>query len=179
MSVNISDLKESTADIPIIAVKIANVVWPEGEDPRFQGVASKLFYGRDANADCCQVLDGVRKLTHGPSPNFGSCGCGFYAMRPDAFGVASEAASGYQGVKLTVELSGRVLVAEHGYRAEHQRVLSVEPRGCCACLSRPADWYMDNGSHLLPMCNTCWTRDYPTYRPIKTAVLFERLGFPL
>ena len=70
------------------------------------------------------------------------CVCGFYALK-DRSEAEDLLASNYplrtawNGALLTVELAGRVLQYERGYRAQYQRVLRVEigPQ-CTRCLRR-------------------------------------------
>lgn len=81
----------------------------------FVPLAGGFPYGVEAVALC------VYGHTHRP-PDL-KCSCGFYAWNEPR-----EIASGQQ-VLLEVELYGRVIVAERGYRAEKQRVLSATIAG--------------------------------------------------
>lgn len=72
------------------------------------------IYGSDADAQCFQGSP-----HQPPAPD---CSCGFYAFR-DETRARALAARGWKQVTMEVELSGRVLAYEHGYRAQHQRVV--------------------------------------------------------
>lgn len=56
------------------------------------------------------------------------CGCGFYAVPAD---VAAQHSA--DTVDLLVELSGRVIEHETGYRAGHQRVIAIQAEPCPLC----------------------------------------------
>lgn len=81
-----------------------------------------------------------------------ACVCGFHAARDRS--ALTELASDFADTTadLEVELSGRVLVFEHGYRAERQRVVSVRvDSGCVACDGR-AVVLIGSAKGLLPVC---------------------------
>lgn len=117
-----SGLKETTADIPIIAFKRATLGW-----------TGETFVLLNAPGQVVQLDDDARCLFTelGPDPHacpVVECMCGFHAVKSPSAITRS-----YGNVLMTVELSGRVLVAEHGYRAQHQRVLSIHPPPCAFC----------------------------------------------
>lgn len=121
---------ESVAEVPILAYKAARLSWSPGGVWR---LSPGTFSGRvetDADARCeardYQFYMGTKPATH-DAPEI-SCNCGFHAVRsPD------ELNSTYGEVRLDVELSGRVIVHEKGYRAQHQRVLRAHVPPCWYC----------------------------------------------
>lgn len=54
------------------------------------------------------------------------CGCGFWAIKP---GTKEQ----YHGIHATVELSGRVIEGDVGYRAQWQRILELHLPKCMLC----------------------------------------------
>lgn len=54
------------------------------------------------------------------------CGCGFWAIKP---GTREQ----YHGIHATVELSGRVIEGDVGYRAQWQRILELHLPRCILC----------------------------------------------
>lgn len=127
-------LTETTADVPIIAYKCAALIWRPG------GLFALASYGgftdsavqTDADARCLSrtydFVSGRSRPALHEAPGV-SCKCGFYAVRT----VDEARAAGYGLVTLDVELSGRVVVHERGYRAQHQRVLRVHLPRCWFC----------------------------------------------
>ena len=78
-----------------------------------------------------------------------ACTCGYYAMASaDGFGGDSGAAL------LEVELYGRVIVHERGYRASHQKILRIIVPSCIYCGDEPVYFYLD-GNQPLPVCAHC------------------------
>lgn len=125
-----SGMRETTADVPILAFKRYGLAWGPGGDFWLQSSYASERVKADADAQCGKhtyAFAGDRVEPHeAPSAN---CTCGFYATRSDegAYGV----------VAVEVELSGRVIVHEHGYRAEHQRIVKAR-FGCWYC-GEPAE----------------------------------------
>ena len=132
---------------PIRVFKLAKLVWADGRI-RFMGVGLNIPYDAETAA-MCGIKNG-HAFFWGSSNKYGfdpsadhdvpdpRCTCGFH-------GVASKDADEIQGdyasarfVRIEAELYGRVVRHERGYRAEHQRVLSVSiPRRCRAYLVCP------------------------------------------
>lgn len=135
-------LKESTAEVPILAYKVARLVWMPNLGPTFAPLntttrfGSVMVYGSDADAIC--VVENVYyrsrydvpRAVHGACPSV-DCSCGFYACTDQSMLNGGHAI-------LEVELSGRVIVCERGYRAGHQRVIRAHLRGCYFCGVAPS-----------------------------------------
>ena len=103
-------------------------------------------YGRVARAVC--AADGSHEA---PGE---TCQCGFYAFRPDApMGRSLEPRAGQW--LLDVRLSGKVVVHEHGYRAQHQRVVGISPPGRCACQQGAPTIVLAQGRTISAVCVTC------------------------
>jgi hypothetical protein len=79
--------------------------------------------------------------------DFGTCG--FYAVPADI-----EAQHGSATVDLLVELSGKVVEHEFGYRAQHQRILEVRVQRahCWLCRNVPTHLRFDSYSDARPVC---------------------------
>lgn len=111
------------------------LIAPEAGAVRLAGVAIGGVYSAEDVAVCAFNR-------HHPSPCL-RCECGFYAFceRMDAAGLLARRI-GYDGQVVVralceVELSGTVIVCDHGYRAERQRVLQVGVLPWCAdCAAR-------------------------------------------
>lgn len=131
-------LEEVESDVPILAHRSAFLRF-NGTDKPFGPVNVGLgSFGVDADAICADLTGyvslmhfggGVRK-SH-TAPDIG-CSCGFYALPPDM----DSTYEGNQYVTLLVELSGRVIEHEQGYRAQHQRVVECQLPACPYCGSR-------------------------------------------
>jgi hypothetical protein len=124
-------LKRSTRVDPIRARKLAFV--DAGEHPGFVGIGRGVRYSADDVALCAH---GFHFVAHEP-PEL-HCGCGFYAQsEPDSWDVKVHAVSGrelpVQIAHLDVELYGRVIRHERGWRAQRQRVLAVVFAPTCPC----------------------------------------------
>jgi hypothetical protein len=135
------ELKESTSEIPILAYKVARLVWLPNQGPRLASLNQGRWYAADADATCSLSIFTIRsagsvltpmaaKRDDHDSPVNG-CSCGFYACT-DLSMLEGGAAI------LEVELSGRVIVCERGYRAGHQRVIRAHLRGCHYCGQAPS-----------------------------------------
>lgn len=116
-----SPLPVSDNKDPILAARFIDLAWDLRQNKvLFSGVAMKShLFGLDATARC----DG--SLHPGEAPNVG-CRCGFYAVPSDQL----DSHVGY-GASLSaeVELFGRVIEHERGYRAQRQRILSLTRTG--------------------------------------------------
>lgn len=103
---------------------------PDGSEVRLAGVSIGGSYRADDRAAC------VRSRPHQPPAL--SCECGFYAFldRDRAVDLLARR-SGYDGDIIVralceAEFTGTVVEHEHGYRAEHQRILGVALLPWCA-----------------------------------------------
>jgi hypothetical protein len=84
----------------------------------------------EANAQCHAYDMGFRSPLslvddHGAVPDL-NCSCGFYALK-DRDGLSC----GPGHVVLEVELSGRIVEATNGFRAQHQRILACHLPSVC------------------------------------------------
>jgi hypothetical protein len=137
-------LPERDDDEPIGAFKAARLIWKPGglqlwpinTGTPHQRLARFNHGHRRSPSDCDHAIE--------------LCSCGFYALksRADAYGV------GDNSVLLEVELGGRVVVYEHGYKAEWQRILSVVMPGKCYACGAPSTVlaYREYGDFLSPRC---------------------------
>ena len=78
------------------------------------------------------------------------CACGFYALieKPDNWE--------YGRFRAQVELFGRVVHGERGYRAERQRVLSLEARRQCSrCDGRANGFSVGADGYVYAICSKC------------------------
>lgn len=125
-------VEETTSDVPLLGYKRVALNWAPGGAFWLGNNRERSFAGSvqlEANAVCLHQYE-VYLMTppeRHDAPKL-DCTCGFYAVRnPDDLSV------GYGSVRLDVELSGRVIVHERGYRAQHQRVLRAHTPGCWFC----------------------------------------------
>lgn len=157
-------LPRSKADVPILAYKSAALDLRNG---RFLALTNDGGYGVDADARC-----GMGHRHKSPDLH---CRCGFYAMR-NADAVVPF------GVLLEVELSGRVVVHEDGYRAGHQRVLHIWLGRCGQCMiaAATAVWHRAD-ARWEPLCERCEMSRFDaeiwgqSYTPAHVA---EQMGVP-
>lgn len=148
-----SKLPEREDDTPILASKTALLIWQLGAPcgPALQSAFTQRPYDLTTDhASCAAVRDHAVPQA--------SCSCGYYAVR-DRDRLAGWHHQG--AVLLDVELFGKVIVYEHGYRAERQRILSVGIGGCWYCQTEPSHvcaqaptpWdTQSETTPLLPMC---------------------------
>ena len=90
--------------------------------------------------------------------NFAECSCGFYAYNGLDAGIAHwrEVCTGAANDMLVeVVLSGSVIVAEHGYRATHQRLTRVFLPPCFSCGTRGEVLAYHASGYLVPACRNC------------------------
>jgi hypothetical protein len=111
----------------IRAFKLAQLVTVDG-GVKFQGAGSRVLYKGDDVASCERdkvgFFGGFSFLGDHEVPD-PRCTCGFYAVpHKHAKVVVADYQSG-AFCRLEVELFGRVIKHERGYRAQRQRVLSV------------------------------------------------------
>ncbi len=161
-------LKRSEADVPIIAYKVANLYTTYRGQPYLRSMFYSLPYEYEKNSDhaisdhaICRMVDFERLREFGRHhPPVLRCTCGFYAMksRERVLEEHDELTSGLCVVLLEVELFGKVIVCEHGYRAERQRILQLSiPRGCFFCGGQRGDVAAEGmagtkGGPLIPTC---------------------------
>lgn len=122
-------------DIPILAHRAAKLRFHGDGRPWAPVTDHGGPFGIDTKAACNRY--GLYSLSmsrlyeshgHGSTPSV-DCTCGFYALPPDL-----DATYGHNGrVTLLVELSGRVIEHEKGYRAAHQRVIECRLPACRYC----------------------------------------------
>lgn len=116
----------------------------------FQGphvcVPGTLCYRRSAEAVCDEGGG------HGAPEE--TCQCGFYAFRPDA-AIAGSLKPGPSQWRLEVQLSGKVVVHEDGYRGQHQDVVVVEPPGRCVCQRGVPTVVVVDGRDVASRCIRC------------------------
>jgi hypothetical protein len=86
------------------------------------------------------------------------CSCGFYAVADDSQ-LWRLGADEPELAVLDVELAGRIIEHDHGYRASDQRVTSVRFHGVCVRCGKQAETFAHRrfGS-LVPSCRKCARR---------------------
>jgi hypothetical protein len=83
------------------------------------------------------------------------CSCGFYAVADDTQ-LWRLGADEPELAVLDVELAGRVIEHDHGYRASHQRVTNVRFHGVCVRCGRGAETFAHRRfGGLVPSCRRC------------------------
>jgi len=147
-------------DMPILAHRAARLMLTNGK-PEFQSLTTGDTLGLDSDFRCrclSLVSHGFRTPRHAQVTPFGSCG--FYAIPPD---LPSEYCDP-RFVNLLVGLSGRVILCERGYRAEHQRILECQiPK--CICGDKAECLIFDREDECLKisLCHGCslgWSKIY-------------------
>jgi hypothetical protein len=142
-------IEEVQSDMPILAARWAKLRF-DSNGPYFGPVtdagAPHYRFDVDADAECHaheQYTEWFSSYSFSRSTSFSrppsspkrhaapdfDCKCGFYAVHADQLPDHST----YGGIKLLVELSGRVIEHDKGYRAEHQRVLQIITPTCPGC----------------------------------------------
>lgn len=156
---DVPDLVERVDDTPILAYKTAMLTWCMGDlfGPCLQSSFTQRPYDTSDRAEC--HASGYRIAFNEPhaAPHLG-CSCGFYAVREREILTNGHTSQG--SVLLEVELFGRVIVFEHGYRAERQRILRIGVAGCwycnappsCVAAEAPTPWQQAQVSPLVPLC---------------------------
>ena len=116
------------SDEPLRGVKAANIV-PDRATGRFtfSALYTHTPYGVEAHAACRGNPSHTR---NGRVPEL-SCSCGFYAYKKGTKFIVDEVTwqmhtslNPFTAI-LDVELAGRVIVCQYGYRAEYQRVMAA------------------------------------------------------
>jgi hypothetical protein len=86
------------------------------------------------------------------------CSCGFYAVA-DETQLWRLGADEPELAVLDVELAGRLIEHDHGYRASHQRVTAVRFHGVCVrCGQRAETFAHRRFGSLVPSCRRCARR---------------------
>jgi hypothetical protein len=172
--------------MPIMAVRYANLGM--GDDGRlgFQSVNSQFgTFGVEARAECKRRYDYyVGSGYYSPRPPTGSvphleCECGFYAVPADKLpNIRSYESSTF---KLLVEISGRVIEHERGYRASHQRVLEAQIVNCVCGQPAESIWMRIGESGMTMLSTECGEHRYMPTDAIAftTKQLTGMLGVPI
>jgi hypothetical protein len=101
------------------------------------------------------------------------CSCGFYAVADDTQ-LWRLGADEPELAVLDVELAGRVIEHDHGYRASDQRVQSVRFHGACVRCGRGAEVFGQRRfGGLVPACRRC------ARRAVEPAAVADALGVPV
>jgi hypothetical protein len=137
-----SDLPWDVYATPIRARKLARLavaqaVPPSGDSPgRAERIVLQPAFFRQLGGSYAVADDAVCPLQDHDAPD-ASCTCGFYAVADDE---ELWRLGGYEPelAMLDVDLAGRVIEHEHGYRASHQRVRRVTLGNVCVRCGRPA-----------------------------------------
>jgi hypothetical protein len=166
-------LPESSSPTPFLATKYSRLLWVPGDHYLFggSGMGKATQYGIVARARCLRVDPNEPHRI--PDPD---CECGFYAM---AMGHREILRSDF--VEIEVELGGRVIVHDDGYRAEWQHVLKIlVPRLCFIC-DEKADALAvacdTGGTHqAMPFCASDIK---PEYRVLNFEQISQSLGVPV
>lgn len=97
--------------------------------------------------------------------DFLKCSCGFYAYKTEEEAWRHP----FTDVFASVALSGTVVIAEHGYRAERQRVTGLNAQCSFFSCFRKADRFSTNGENVMrlsqgfvtlePYCEICSPSD--------------------
>jgi hypothetical protein len=121
-------------------------------------------YGAVADATCA--------LDDHDAPD-AACSCGFYAVA-DEGSLWRLGADEPELAVLDVELAGRVIEHDHGFRASHQRVRAVRFHGVCVrCGRRAVTFAQRHFGNLVPACEKC------ARRSMGTEAVSASLGVPV
>lgn len=127
---------------PIVAWKRARIKVHDGHP-----VLCGVVFGRYKPVDVAQHLgiwDSVFQMPAHVAPDL-DCACGFYGVAKDHLYDASFDYHARSCADLEVELYGKVIAHEQGWRAEKQRVLAVHLDLFCRLCRRPASGVADLG----------------------------------
>src|SRR4051812_1281640 len=101
------------------------------------------------------------------------CTCGFYAVA-DVGQLWRLGADEPELAVVDVELSGRVIEHDHGYRASDQRARAVRVHGVCTRCGRRAEVFAQRRfGGLVPACRRC------ARRPLEAGAVSDALGVPV
>jgi hypothetical protein len=121
-------------------------------------------YGAVAHASC--------PLEAHDAPD-AECSCGFYAVADESH-LWRLGADEPELAVVEVELSGRLIEHDHGYRASDQRVTAVRVHGVCVrCGQRAEVFGQRRFGSLVPSCRRC------ARRPLDAHTVSEALGVPV
>jgi hypothetical protein len=90
--------------------------------------------------------------------DFASCSCGFYGYKDveKAYTHWKDDSGAYSNMFIfQMAFSSSVVVAEHGYRATHQRVCRVLTPRCWNCANKGDGLILHSTSFFVPACNEC------------------------
>src|SRR3954447_2441901 len=134
---------------PITARKFARLV------SRGDGIAFLPAFFQAGSAPYSAVSRAVCELGEPHAAPDADCTCGFYAVGDDD-DLWRLGGGDPELVVLDVELSGRVIEHEHGYRASDQRVRGVSiPRRCVRCGREAALLHRRLFGSVVPACPRC------------------------
>jgi hypothetical protein len=151
---------------PIAARKLARLGIEHGEVVLRPAFYRQLgpSYGVVAHATC---------PLEGHDAPAAECSCGFYAVADDTQ-LWRLGADEPELAVLDVELAGRVIEHDHGYRASDQRVQSVRFHGSCVRCGRRAEVFGQRRfGGLVPACRQC------ARRAIEPTAVADALGVPV
>lgn len=134
------------SDMPILAHRIAHLYF-DGAKP-FGSLNGRTRFATDAQATCTRYESPFSRIDLHAVPAL-NCSCGFYALPSDVEPWGEGAA----WVTLMVELSGKVIEHEKGYRAEHQRVVECQVPACPFCGDQATSILTVNGQMVSTVCD--------------------------
>jgi hypothetical protein len=136
---------------PIEARKLARLAVERGR------VVLQPAFFRQLGASYGAIADAACPLRGHPAPQ-ADCSCGFYAVAPEG-DLWRLGADEPDLALLRVELAGRIIEHDHGYRASHQRAFEVRVHGACVrCGSRAEVLHRRRFGALVPACRKCARR---------------------
>ncbi len=151
---------------PIAACKLARLGVEHGEVVLRPAFYRQLgaSYGTVARASCPVA---------GHDAPQADCSCGFYAVA-DEGQLWRLGADEPELAVVEVELSGRLIEHDHGYRASDQRVRALRVHGVCVRCGRRAEVFSQRRfGALVPACHHC------ARRPLEAGAVAEALGVPV
>lgn len=142
-------------DTPVLGHRAARLYVGGAQGDKPFGSVNESFgrFGVDEIAVCQKDYPSLRQIGHlhtkdeGPSPHWDD-ECGFYAKPPDV----KPSYSGEDYVTLQVEMSGKIIMHGHGYRAQHQRVLECQLPRCFMCSRKAAQLQVKDGQMQRTAC---------------------------
>jgi hypothetical protein len=134
-------VKQTISEKPILAKKIAKLMCHNSEI-LFRPWAIAQTYGIDSQYVCV----GNTTKTHRSIKDFYDCHCGFYALKSELFEDLKNKSLPGAYIELDVELSGNIVKATKGYRAEHQKVLGIRLYPFCSCGRSTEGLYLNNAN---------------------------------
>jgi hypothetical protein len=151
---------------PIEARKLARLGYDRGR------VRLQPAFFRQLGDNYDAVAEATCPLRDHDAPD-ADCSCGFYAVADDTQLWRLGADLPNLAV-LDVELAGRLIEHQHGYRASHQRTLTVRLPGSCTRCGKPAEMlHHQRFGAIVPACSGC------ARRPITLDAVSDALGVPV